>query len=70
MNDVVAESLCFTLADEAERARWHVDEIPWERLDPGRAPEPLRALVREAAYSELTTTSATRRFLDEMSDDT
>lgn len=70
MKDVVAESLCFGLADQAERARWHMQDIAWDRIDPERAPEPLRALVREIAYSELTTTSATRRFLDELADDT
>jgi hypothetical protein len=70
MNDVIGESLCFGFSDQAERARWHMADLPWDRLDPRRAPEPLRALVREAAFSELTTTSATKRFLDEFSDDT
>jgi len=70
MKDVVAESLCFSLSDQAERARWQMANIPWDRIDRSRATEPLRALVREVAFSELTTTSATRRFLDELSDDT
>jgi hypothetical protein len=70
VNDVVGESLCFALSDQAERARWHVEDIPWTRLDPARATTELRALVREAAFSELTTTSATKRFLDDFADDT
>lgn len=70
MNDVVGDSLCFALADQAERARWQFEDIPWERLDPARASAELRALVREAAFSELTTTSATKRFLDDFADDT
>jgi hypothetical protein len=70
VNDVVADSLCFALSDQAERARWRMEDIAWDRIDAAKAPEALRALVREVAYSELTTTSATRRFLEELSDDT
>ena len=69
MNDVVEESLCFSLADNAERARWRVADIPWDRIDRDKAPPELRELVKEVAFSELTTTSATRRFLEDMSDD-
>lgn len=68
--DVVGDSLCFALADQADRARWDFDDIPWDRLDPARASTELRTLVREAAFAELTTTSATKRFLDEFADDT
>ncbi|HEX5064269.1 MAG TPA: ferritin-like domain-containing protein, partial [Kofleriaceae bacterium] len=70
MNDVVREQLCFALSDQAERARWRMDDIAWDRVDPAKAPEPLRMLVKEAAFAELTTTSATRRFLDDLADDT
>jgi hypothetical protein len=70
MDDVVREQLCFTLSARAERARWRFDDIPWDQIDPGKAPDWLRALVRDVAFSELTTTSATRRFLDELADDT
>lgn len=70
MTDIVSEQLCFALSDNAERARWRMEEIPWQRIDRARVSEPLRQLVREIAYSELTTTSATRRFLDELADDT
>jgi len=69
VKDVVAESLCFRLADEAEAVRWRMEDIPWQRLDRERATPALRALVREIAYSELTTTTATRRFLAELADD-
>jgi len=70
MTDIVSDQLCFALSDNAERARWRMDDLAWDRIDASRASEPLRQLVREIAYSELTTTSATRRFLDELSDDT
>lgn len=70
MTDVVRDHLCFALSDQAERARWRMEDIAWDRIDPAKAPEALRALVKEVAFAELTTTSATRRFLDDMADDT
>jgi hypothetical protein len=70
MDDVVRDQLCYTLSARAERARWRMDEIAWDQIDPAKASEELRGLVKEIAFSELTTTSATRRFLDELADDT
>jgi hypothetical protein len=67
--DICADALCHQLFAEAERARWRAADIPWSSLDPSRASPALIALVREAAFSELTTHSATRRFLQEFSDD-
>jgi hypothetical protein len=67
--DVIRESLCFRLYDEAERVRWRMEDIPWHQIDRERVSVSLRTLVREVAYSELTTTSATRRFLTELGDD-
>jgi ferredoxin len=69
LTDFVGEALCYRLSDEAERVRWRMEDVPWPRVDPDRAGPRLRALVREAAYSELTTTTATRRFLTELGDD-
>jgi hypothetical protein len=62
-------SLYAHLHDEAERIRWRMEDIPWERLDRERATPALRELVRGIAYSELTTTTATARFLTDLSDD-
>jgi hypothetical protein len=67
--DICAEALCHQLFAEAERVRWRTADIPWASLDPSRVSPALIALVREAAFSELTTHSATRRFLQEFSDD-
>ncbi len=67
--DFVGEALCYRLSDEAERVRWRMEDVPWARVDRERAGPALRALVREAAYSELTTTTATRRFLTDLGDD-
>jgi NAD(P)-dependent dehydrogenase (short-subunit alcohol dehydrogenase family) len=67
--DICADALCHQLFAEAERVRRRSADIPWSSLDPSRASPALVALVREAAFSELTTHSATRRFLQEFSDD-
>jgi ferredoxin len=67
--DFVGEALCYRLFDEAERVRWRMEDVPWARIDRERAGPGLRALVRETAYSELTTTTATRRFLTDLGDD-
>ncbi|HKE15333.1 MAG TPA: hypothetical protein VKB80_10730, partial [Kofleriaceae bacterium] len=69
MQDILREALYYPLYAEAERVRWEMEAIPWARLDRERATPGLCALVREIAYSELTTTTATRRFLTEFSDD-
>lgn len=41
----------------------------WDRLTPARATAPLRTLVREMAFSEHATYSATQRFMQAFSDD-
>ena len=69
MNDVIAESLCYPLFAQAERVRWRMEDVPWDRIAHERVTPGLVALVREIAYAELTTTSATRRFLSELGDD-
>jgi ferredoxin len=57
------------LFDEAERARWRLADLPWDRIDRARVTPALVRFVRLVATSELTTTSATARFLQEMHDD-
>lgn len=54
---------------EAETARWRMADFPLDQLEPSLATPGLRRLVREAALSELTTFTASRRFLQEFSDD-
>jgi hypothetical protein len=68
-DDICADALCHQLFAEAERVRWRAADIPWASLDRSRVSPALLALVREAAFAELTTHSATRRFLQEFSDD-
>jgi ferredoxin len=57
------------LAAGAETVRWQLAEIPWGELDAARAPAELRLVVREMAFSENATYSATQRFLDAFGDD-
>jgi ferredoxin len=57
------------LAIGAERARWALDAVPWSRLDAARATPELVAVVREMAFSESATYSATQRFLDALFDE-
>lgn len=54
----------------AERVRWRMDDLPWDKFDAAKATAGLRAIVREMAYSEQTTFSATQKFMEAFGDDT
>ena len=55
------------LIERAEGVRWDFADLPWSSFDPVRA-KPLRGIVREMAYSEQATFSATQRFMQTFSD--
>ena len=57
------------LARGAERVRWSLDDVRLDEVDAAKAPPELRAVVREMAFSENATYSATQRFLDSFFDD-
>ncbi len=57
------------LAEVAEAARWHPWELPWSSFDRSRASPELKAIVREMAYFEQATFTATQRFLEAFRDD-
>lgn len=59
----MADLLYSVLAAESEKVRWALTDIPWAELRPELAPPALRALVREMAFSEHATYSATQRFM-------
>jgi hypothetical protein len=63
------EPLFPRLAEKAERVRWRMQDIPWREIDKGRADGALLDLVREIAFAELTTYSASQRFLKDFWDD-
>jgi hypothetical protein len=58
-----------TLAGESEKVRWALADIPWSDLRPDLAPQALRALVREMAFSEHATYSATQKFMQTFAHD-
>jgi hypothetical protein len=70
MSGAITDSLFVVLADAAERARWTLADIPWDRIDHSLVTPELCHLVREIAFAELTTSSATRRFLTDFGDNT
>jgi hypothetical protein len=69
MHDVIGETIFPELAETSERARWRLSDIHWDEIDPARANPATRALVRQIAFSEQTTFSATQKFLQAFSDD-
>ena len=69
MDDLVADMLHTPLFDQAESVRWRMSDIPWDRIDRVAASESLRSLVKEIAFAELTTFSATRRFMTDFAAD-
>jgi ferredoxin len=57
------------LARLSEQVRWSLADVAWSRLQPEQAPPWLRALVREMAFSEHATYSATQRFMHSFAED-
>jgi ferredoxin len=57
------------LANTAERVRWELDSIPWAEVDAALAAPELRSVVREMAFAEHATYSATARFMESFFDD-
>jgi hypothetical protein len=69
VQDVIGETLYPRLFAQAEVVRWRIQDIPWRRIERDAVDDGLRQLVREIAFSELTTMTATRRFLADFADD-
>lgn len=57
------------LARISEYVRWTLADVPWDRLAPDAAPPWLGRLVKEMAFSEHATYSATQRFMQSFGDD-
>ena len=53
-----------SVLDTAEAVRWRLADLPWGSFDKVKATPGLMAVVREMAYSEQTTFSATQRFME------
>jgi hypothetical protein len=57
------------LAEKAERVRWKMAHVPWRLLEPEKADAELLGMVKDIAFAELTTYSASQRFLKDFWDD-
>jgi hypothetical protein len=57
------------LFDQAELVRWRMTDIPWGAIDGSEVDEAMLAMVRQTLITELTTFTATQRFLDAFHDD-
>ena len=68
-NDILEGLLHYDLFAEAERVRWRMEDIPWASVDQTKVTPGVLAMVRQLALGEMTTYPATRRFLQDFSDD-
>ena len=57
-----------SLLETSEAVRWKATQLPRDRLDPGLVTPSVKAMVREMAFSEQTTFSATQRFMQHFGD--
>jgi len=57
-----------SLVEVSEGVRWKISDLPWARFTLASATPALRSVVREMAYSEQTTFSATQRFMQAFGD--
>jgi ferredoxin len=64
-----ASDLYPQLAEIAEGVRWRQSDLPWDKFAAVEATPAFRAIVREMAYSEQTTFSATQRFMEAFGSD-
>jgi len=67
--DILDGLLHYELFAAAERVRWRMEDVPWSEIDRSKVTPQALLLVRQIALAELTTYAATRRFLQEFSDD-
>ena len=67
--DVLDTSLYYSLFREAETVRWKMSDIPFDNIEPDKAPPALITLMRELAAAELTTWTATNQFFEAFRDD-
>ncbi|HZS46525.1 MAG TPA: ferritin-like domain-containing protein [Blastocatellia bacterium] len=67
--NVLDTALYYHLFLEAEKVRWKMSDIPWSSIERDKVSPELIVLIRETAFSELTTWSATNRFFNAFADD-
>ncbi|HVL02650.1 MAG TPA: hypothetical protein VM553_22680, partial [Dongiaceae bacterium] len=69
VSNVFKDLTYYQLFDVAEKARWHMTEIPWDEIDHSKVNDNLIALIKTIAFGELTTYSATKSFMEMFADD-
>ena len=67
--DSVGLALFPRLAEKAERVRWKMESVPWHLLAPEKTGPELLDLVKDIVFAELTTYTASQRFLKDFWDD-
>lgn len=67
--DYLAGLAYLPLLEAAEGIRWKLSDLPWDCFDPAKATPGLKAVVREMAFHEQATFSATQRFMQAFGDD-
>lgn len=67
--DVMKDFAYFKLFPLAERQLWKLSDIPWDKIDKRAVPNQMLIFLREIAYSELTTYTATYKFMELFADD-
>ena len=66
---IMDSALYYHLFYEAEKVRWKMSDIPWSAIEKDKVTPSLVSLVRDIAYAELTTWSATNRFFEAFAED-
>ena len=66
---VHTDGLYDVLFDRAELVRWRMTDIPWDTIDESEVSEGLLDIVKAMAIAEMTTFTATQRFMESFFDD-
>ena len=65
----LSEAIFYRLSEKAERVRWCMEDIPWDEIRKDLVGPGWLELIRQSAFSELTTFTASQRFLKDFWDD-
>jgi hypothetical protein len=66
---ILNEAIFYRLSEKAERVRWRMEDIPWDAIRKDLVGPEWLELIRQSAFSELTTFTASQRFLKDFWDD-
>jgi hypothetical protein len=67
--DVFRDYAFFKLFAVSEKQNWKISDIPWDKIEKERVSPATLRLVRESIFSELTTYSATKEFMNLFAED-